>query len=116
VEIIGVDTVRAPDGLALSSRNGYLTPQELKQAPQLYAALRRAADGILKGQPPADAETAGLNVLKAAGWRPDYFSVRRRRDLGVPGAQDRALVILAAAWLGRARLIDNIELDLNPGG
>lgn len=116
VEIIGVDTVRAPDGLALSSRNGYLTPQERKQAPQLYAALRRAADDILKGQPPADAETAGLNALKAAGLRPDYFSVRRRRDLDVPGAQDRALVILAAAWLGRARLIDNIELDLNPGG
>lgn len=133
VAIVGVDTVRAPDGLALSSRNSYLSAAERLQAPRLHAALRRAADDILKGQPYSAVEAQGLDALKAVGMRPDYFSVRRRADLAVPEAEtpgnrrqnnqdddkkdnkDRALVILAAAWLGRARLIDNVEVDLDRG-
>lgn len=118
VEIIGVDTVRDADGLALSSRNGYLTPAERAQAPRLYATLRSLA-GQIQDQPvPADGvaahETEAMRALESAGFRPEYVSLRRRADLAMPGPKDHELVILAAAWLGRARLIDNLELDLKP--
>jgi pantoate--beta-alanine ligase len=118
IEIIGVETVRDADGLALSSRNSYLTPAERAQAPRLYATLRALA-GQIKSQPvPArgyDArEAEAMHLLGSAGFRPDYVSVRRCRDLAVPGTEDRELVILAAAWLGRARLIDNLEVELKP--
>lgn len=115
VEIVGVDTVRDPDGLALSSRNGYLTPTEREAAPQLYAALGELRDRILgAGIIPPESMEATARQLEKAGFRPDYITVRRRQDLGEPAPDDRALVILAAAWLGQARLIDNLELDLNP--
>lgn len=118
VEIIGVDTVRDADGLALSSRNGYLTLSERAQAPRLYATLRTLA-GQIRDQPvPARGyaahEAEAMRVLESAGFRPEYVSLRRRLDLAMPGSEDRELVILAAAWLGRARLIDNLELDLKP--
>jgi len=116
VEIIGVDTVRAADGLALSSRNGYLSEAERHVAPQLYATLNALKDriegvgAILPG-----AEVQVVKVLSEQGFRPDYVSIRRRSDLGPPGPQDHELVVLAAAWLGRARLLDNVEVVLRDG-
>lgn len=113
--ILGVNTVREADGLAMSSRNAYLTPAERPRAAHLYATLLALAGQIqLARRIPVGAETDALTALEASGFRPDYVSVRRQSDLGVPGPDDRKLVILAAAWLGRARLIDNIELNLNP--
>jgi pantoate--beta-alanine ligase len=115
VSIVGVDTVRETDGLALSSRNAYLTEEERTRAPRLYAALVALGGQIQQAQGvPVGAEAAAQADLAEAGFRPDYVSVRRQADLGEPGPGDRKLVILAAAWLGRARLIDNITLDLNP--
>jgi pantoate--beta-alanine ligase len=120
IEIVGVDTVRDVDGLALSSRNGYLTPDERRTAPRLYATLQALASQT-QGQPVpargyAALEAEAMQALANAGFRPDYVSLRRRQDLAVPGNGDRELVILAAAWLGRARLIDNLEVELNPAG
>jgi pantoate--beta-alanine ligase len=114
VEIVGHPTVREPDGLAMSSRNGYLTPDERDRAPLLQAGLRDLADALRAGRKIADAECDTARALTAAGFRPDYVSVCRRADLHPPGPSDRALVLLAAAYLGKARLIDNLELDL-PG-
>lgn len=114
VEIVGVDTVREPDGLALSSRNSYLDAGERKIAPTLYGVLRNAADGLRRGGGDGRQSVEGLAAkqLETGGIRPDYVSVRRRRDLMVPDAADRALVILAAGYVGRTRLIDNIEVDV----
>ena len=112
VEVRGVPTVREPDGLALSSRNRYLSPEERARAPALYRALLAARERLLAGEPPGAVEAAGMRELEAAGLRPEYFSVRRREDLEEPGPADGQLVVLAAAWLGRARLIDNLPVDL----
>jgi pantoate--beta-alanine ligase len=119
VEVIGVDTVRDADGLALSSRNAYLAPAERQVAPRLHATLQALA-GQISSRPVAPGgftgnEAEAVRALEAAGFRPDYISVRRRQDLALPGPDDRQLVILAAAWLGKARLIDNLEVELNPG-
>lgn len=111
VEIVGVETARDPDGLAMSSRNRYLSAAERRLAPMLYAELRRAAMAIERGAAPAQAEADARAVLAGEGWEPEYVSVRRRHDLAVPGPGDGALVILAAARLGRTRLIDNLEFD-----
>ncbi len=117
IEILGVDTVRAEDGLALSSRNSYLSAPERATAPRLYGVLRALAEGIIKtGRVAEGVEANASDRLKRAGFQPDYVSIRRRSDLAIPSDQDSALVILAAARLGRARLIDNIELDLNQAG
>ena len=113
IEIVGVDTMREADGLALSSRNNYLSPAERQVAPKLYATLRDVRDRILKeGGVRSGIETDTLHALETAGFRADYLSVRRAADLGEPGPQDKALVILVAAWLGRTRLIDNIEVTV----
>ncbi|MBI3344007.1 MAG: pantoate--beta-alanine ligase [Gammaproteobacteria bacterium] len=114
VEIVGVPTVREPDGLALSSRNGYLSAEERRQAPQLYQALCAVRYQLMKGKgcDLAAAEEVGLVWLRNAGLRPDYLSVRRAQDLGPAGADDRNVVILAAAWLGTTRLIDNLQVTL----
>ena len=110
VTVVPVPTVREPDGLAMSSRNGYLGPDERRRAPALYRALQRAAARLSRGEADYGAvEADGLAELGAAGLRPDYFSVRRAADLDPPGPADRDLVVLAAAWLGRARLIDNVR-------
>ncbi len=112
IELILAETVRAADGLALSSRNGYLTPEERKEAPRLYAQLRRARDEIARGA--HDYQRVELDVMAELahhGWKPDYISVRRQSDLGVPKNGETGLVVLAAARLGRTRLIDNIEVD-----
>ena len=113
VEIIGVDTVREPDGLALSSRNRYLTPEERQIAPRLYRALCSARERMLKqAATPPEIEESTMAELKAHDFRPDYVAVRRQQDLGQPRAEDRHLAVLAAAWLGRTRLIDNLEFEL----
>ena len=113
VEIIGVDTVRAADGLALSSRNGYLSDAERRIAPSLYATLTAIKGQMIsEGCIPIGAEAEAVKMLSQHGFRPDYISIRRRSDLATPGSEDRELVILAAAWLGRARLLDNVEVDL----
>ncbi|HEX9626720.1 MAG TPA: pantoate--beta-alanine ligase [Acidiferrobacterales bacterium] len=113
VEIVGIDTVRDADGLALSSRNAYLSADERRAAPRLYAVLRELRDRITStGAPPAGAEDRAKQALTEAGFRAEYVSVRRQQDLGEPGEGDKQLVILAAAWLGRARLIDNLEYEL----
>jgi pantoate--beta-alanine ligase len=111
VEIIPAETVRADDGLALSSRNGYLSESERKEAPRLYRTLQTARSEILQGKRDFQRiEQQAVAVLAAHGWRPDYVSVRRQSDLQPPGAGERELVVLAAAVLGRTRLIDNIEV------
>lgn len=114
VEVLGVPIVREPDGLAMSSRNGYLTPEERAIAPRLHESLRLAATALRDGQPMAMAERSAVAALTAAGFAPDYVSVRRREDLAPAGEDDAAVIILAAAVLGRARLIDNLAVDLTP--
>jgi pantoate--beta-alanine ligase len=107
VEIIGVPTVRAPDGLAMSSRNQYLTPAERALAPRLYAALRAAArDGAAPDAPLAAIEAQHTKALNEAGFRVEYFRFRNAQ-LAPPTPADDRRVVLAAAWLGKARLIDN---------
>jgi pantoate--beta-alanine ligase len=113
VEIVGVDTVREADGLALSSRNNYLSAEERKIAPRLYEALVRLRDRVQReGMHLAAAEENAVIDLQADGFRPDYVKVCRQSDLQLPAAEDRQLVVLAAAWLGRTRLIDNVEFEL----
>jgi pantoate--beta-alanine ligase len=109
VEITGVDTVRESSGLAMSSRNGYLTDAEKKVAPKLYRSLCTARDAILTGdQAYADIEQQALQFLQQAGFQPDYFSVCRSSDLKKAATEDMDLVLLAAARLSKTRLIDNI--------
>jgi len=113
IEIIGVPIHREADGLAMSSRNGYLNKREREIAPFIYRTLQRAAEQLQ--QTPTDMtkiEVQGIQTLEAKGFRPEYFSVRRTADLGEPGPGDTQLSILAAAWLGAARLIDNIQVKL----
>jgi len=101
VEIVAGETVREADGLAMSSRNGYLTAAERAEAPRLYRSLQEVAGG----RRPAEA----VQDLARAGWKVDYLEVRRRGDLAPPGVGDRELVVLGAARLGQTRLIDNLE-------
>lgn len=110
IEIIGVPTVRESDGLAMSSRNGYLSGDERARAPALYRTLNGAAQALESGRAAAEVEQEASEALKAAGLRPDYVSVRRSSDLAEPTDADRELVVLGAAYLGRARLIDNLRL------
>ena len=111
VEVVGAPTLRDADGLALSSRNQYLTSAERKVAPVIYATLEAAAARLRAGDAQfASIERSGFQALENAGLRPDYFSVRRADDLTAPGPDTRALVVLAAARLGRARLIDNVQV------
>jgi len=110
VEIVGAPTLRDTDGLALSSRNQYLTPAERKLAPVIFATLEAAAGRIRAGDAQfASIERSGFQALEGSGLRPDYFSVRRADDLTAPGPETRELVVLAAARLGKARLIDNVQ-------
>jgi len=115
VGIVGVATVREPDGLALSSRNGYLTTAERGLAPALYRSLARAGESLQDGAEVGEVELSGFAALEAAGLKPEYFSVRRAADLGAPGKRDADLVVLAAASLGRARLIDNLRVSRRVG-
>jgi pantoate--beta-alanine ligase len=113
IEIIPAETVRAPDGLALSSRNNYLSPAERKEAPRLYGVLKKVRDEIGSGARDFQRlDQQAMAELARNGWRPDYVAVRRRADLRAPTERDRELVIVAAARLGRTRLIDNVEVTL----
>jgi pantoate--beta-alanine ligase len=110
VKIVGAPTVRAEDGLALSSRNRYLTEEERRRAPQLYRALDRARRRLESGDGDVvDIEREGLEALRAAGFRPDYFEVRMAGSLARPQGRNLDVVVLAAARLSRARLIDNLQ-------
>jgi pantoate--beta-alanine ligase len=111
VEIVGAPTLRDSDGLALSSRNQYLTEADRKIAPVIFRTLEAAAARVRSGDLDfASIERFGFEELERAGFRPDYFSVRRAEDLLTPTAESRALVILTAARLGKARLIDNVQV------
>ena len=114
VELVGVDTCRTPDGLALSSRNSYLSAAERAEAVQLSMALRQLGkdalavpDDLASHLPRLEAQA--MDALRQRGWQPDYLCVRRRLDLQAPNASD-ALVVLGAAKLGATRLIDNLEV------
>lgn len=109
IEIVGAPTARDADRLALSSRNQYLTPEERRTAGTVYRVLRSVADAVAAGADAAEPVATGLAELRGAGFRPDYLEVRSAETLQLPAAGERDLVVLAAAWLGRARLIDNLR-------
>jgi len=112
IEIIPAPTTRADDGLALSSRNGYLGAEERAEAPRLHALLQHMAQQVREHgvRAIAEIEADAMAALAARGWKPDYFTIRRRLDLQPPGSCDESLVALAAARLGTTRLIDNLEI------
>lgn len=114
ITIVGGETQRSEDGLALSSRNGYLSVAERAQAVELSQTLKKIVQTV-RDNPTLDAtelarlETQAMQALSQSGWRPDYVAVRRQADLQAPRTGD-ALVVLAAARLGATRLIDNMEI------
>lgn len=113
IEILGVDTMREPSGLAMSSRNGYLTPEQKKQAAQLYAQLQQMRTAMENGRRDyVSLCQEGVFALKQQGWQVDYVEIRSQMDLSQPSPDKSGLVILAAAKLGNTRLIDNCEVDL----
>jgi pantoate--beta-alanine ligase len=114
IEIVAGETVRAPDGLALSSRNGYLSDAERAEAPRLYATLREIARAIEAGTRDFRAlEQRARDRLDKAGWQVDYVAVQQRPSLEPAQPGDRELVALAAARLGKTRLIDNLEITVS---
>lgn len=112
ITIVGVDTIREKDGLAMSSRNGYLGPDERIEAVRLHQNLRHVKEQVEGGsrrfQRLEELANADLTV---AGWRVDYIAIRNRAELAPPKPSDRELVVLGAAWLGKTRLIDNVEIE-----
>lgn len=112
MDIVGVDTVRAEDGLALSSRNGYLSPAERQEAPRLIRTLEHLREQLLRqGISAREAlEQEAAASLDKHGWKTDYVAVRQQSDLHPPRDMDQKLVIVAAARLGHTRLIDNLEV------
>ena len=111
IEIVGGETVREPDGLALSSRNNYLSPAERAKAPLLSTALRQIKEAIEEGSHRVERhQEMAVSALTLAGWKVDYIALRNRSELVPPQPLDRELVVLGAAWLGKTRLIDNMEL------
>jgi pantoate--beta-alanine ligase len=114
IQIIGEPTVRADDGLALSSRNGYLSAEQRASAPVLYQSLRDMADAIRAGEHDfAKLISAAQAQHSAAGFRPDYLEVREANGLRPATDGDRQLVILVAAFIGSTRLIDNLAFELD---
>ena len=114
-EIIAAETYRADDGLALSSRNMYLSESERAEAPELYKGLNFVAEEVRKGNlAVGELEKAAMQLLDGRGWKSDYIAVRKRANLQAPSAAELAagepLVVLAAAKLGQTRLIDNLEI------
>jgi pantoate--beta-alanine ligase len=110
VEIVGAPTTRESDGLAMSSRNRYLSAEQRALAPRIFAELERARRAIEAGASDLAAlEKAGFESLQQAGFKPDYFSVRDAGTLAVPDERSTDLVVLTAARIGRARLIDNVR-------
>jgi pantoate--beta-alanine ligase len=119
VDIVPSETIRADDGLALSSRNGYLSTEERAEAPQLQKALKEVRDQVLQlnsrnAAALSEIEKTAIAKLAGRGWNPDYIAIRKQSDLGRPANEalqdDEPLVILTAAKLGKTRLIDNLEI------
>lgn len=102
IEIVAGETARESDGLALSSRNAYLSRDERREAPRLHRVLKAVSTG-------AHSSRQAFDELAQAGWRPDYIEVRRRADLALPQGREGDLVVLGAARIGGTRLIDNLE-------
>ncbi|MGE0081763.1 MAG: pantoate--beta-alanine ligase [Thiohalomonadaceae bacterium] len=113
IAIEGVATMREADGLAMSSRNGYLSAEERSRAPGLYQVLSQVSVGLKAGRRDfAALEQEAADELRSRGFEPDYVSIRRAADLAPPAQTDGELVVLAAARLGRTRLIDNLLITL----
>jgi pantoate--beta-alanine ligase len=110
VEVIGIPTIREDDGLAKSSRNRYLSKHERNQATAIYKAMSQAADKIRSGGDQQQATKAAARSLTTLGFNVDYVSARNAETLDVPKTSDEPMRILAAAWLGKTRLIDNIAV------
>jgi pantoate--beta-alanine ligase len=111
VEVGAGETVRAADGLALSSRNSYLSAAERAEAPRLYRVLVKVAEAVRAGRRDfARLEQDALDELASHGWKTDYVALRKKLDLQSASADDSDLVVLAAARLGSTRLIDNLEI------
>ena len=111
VKIVGAPTMRDADGVAMSSRNQYLTAAERARAPEIYKALQATAARVRAGDVDfAGIERAGFHALESAGFQPDYFSVRQAHDLTPAAADAQEFVILTAARIGKARLIDNVQV------
>ncbi|MEK9766100.1 MAG: pantoate--beta-alanine ligase, partial [Thalassolituus sp.] len=115
VDVVTVPTARAEDGLALSSRNGYLSDEERQLATGLYKTLQEVASALNAGEALESAVTSATKRLEERGFRPDYVEVRSSSDLKPAAAGVSEVVILAAAFLGNARLIDNLVVTLNRG-
>jgi len=109
VEIVAGETMREADGLAMSSRNGYLSAESRVQAPQLYHALQQLVPHVQAGNDIPAAEAEAIAFLARAGWAVDYISVRSADTLLPPEPFEDMLIVLGAARLGSTRLIDNIE-------
>ncbi|MEO8507236.1 MAG: pantoate--beta-alanine ligase [Betaproteobacteria bacterium] len=120
IDIVPAETVRADDGLALSSRNGYLSSAERQEAPNLYRVLRGIADAIVLGRADyANLEAAGRAELAARGWKVDYIAVRHGLALRIPHPEGydhpNLLIVLGAATIGATRLIDNVDVVKQDG-
>ncbi|MGI9230057.1 MAG: pantoate--beta-alanine ligase, partial [Gammaproteobacteria bacterium] len=114
VEVIAMPTVRESDGLAISSRNVYLNAEQRQQAPCIYQMLNELAAKLQAGATDIAAlEQQGMTLLEQAGLRPEYVGIRRSGDLGRVETGDTHLSILTAAWLGEARLIDNVKVVID---
>ncbi len=111
IEILDAPTLRETNGLAMSSRNQYLSPEEHGQAALIYATLQALRDEYRRGGIPADLERAAAAKLVDAGFVPDYVAIRRAMDLTMPGVQETGVIGLIAARLGKTRLIDNLLFD-----
>jgi pantoate--beta-alanine ligase len=120
IQIVPAETIRADDGLALSSRNSYLAPAERSEAPNLYRVLREIADAIAAGRTDyANLEAAGRRELAQRGWKVDYIAIRHGLALRIPHPEGfdhpNLLIVLAAATLGSTRLIDNVDVIRKDG-
>lgn len=115
IAIVGAETARAPDGLALSSRNQYLSAAERAEAPRLYRTLQEAGRRLQAGEKNLEQiQAQAVKQLESNGWTGEYVAIRSQQGLAVPAGGEQNLVILAAARLGATRLIDNIEVCLQP--
>ncbi|TQV87848.1 pantoate--beta-alanine ligase [Aliikangiella coralliicola] len=112
IEIVGAPIEREANGLAMSSRNGYLTTQQKEQASVLRKTILSVADGLQQQQPIAQLKERAIETLTENGFKIDYFEIVRQTDLETASLSDKKLLIAAAAWMGKPRLIDNYEIDL----
>lgn len=113
IQVISGETVREDDGLAMSSRNQYLSEEERAIAPKLFAQIQSISDGLESGQRNfEEIETNAVKALEAAGFQPEYVSIRRAANLDLPDRDCDELVVLVSAYLGKARLIDNLVVHI----